>query len=75
MHVGWSYVAHHVGIYFQLLSNSPVSHKLKYLWNVNEHQLMKVAQHRLLFGGLKVYRNLWDAKVTLSGVPKLYRIS
>ena len=25
--------------------NSPVSHKLKYLWNVNEPQLTKVAQH------------------------------
>ena len=25
--------------------NSPVSRKLKYLWNVNDHQLTAVAQH------------------------------
>ena len=26
-------------------SNSPVSPKLKYLWNINNHQLTEVAQH------------------------------
>ena len=28
-----------------LIGNSPVSRKLKYLWNVNDHQLTAVAQH------------------------------
>ena len=59
---------------FQPLHNRLVSHKLKYVWNVNDHRLTAVAEHpsiRVPFGGLKMYRNLehWSPQVL-----KLYQI-
>ena len=38
--------------------HSPVSHKLKYLRNINGLQLNRITQHPIAVGGLKIYRNL-----------------
>ena len=53
--------------------NRPVSRMLKYVFT--ERYEPRLHNIRLLFGGLKMYRNLWDTELWVSRVPKLYRIS
>ena len=49
-----------------MFNNRPLPCKLKYLWSVNELQLTEVVQHRLPFGGLKMYRNVWDPELLVA---------